>query len=358
MINSSFFKILAASEEEKRDLFMSTANRLGIPIQNVEKDFWVCLVLDLLFNGRDDHATRMLFKGGTSLSKAHGIISRFSEDIDITIFREDLELGMTIEELEKVSGKQRRKYFDKIKDASQKYICDQLSPYLQNYFIDSFKEIDMLNQVPKVEVDLTDISQQTLLINYHSINDLSGYVRPTVKIEGGAKSALDPHGQVTIFPYISDDIKDLPFAVENVLTIEADRTFWDKIIILHGIRRWFDIKGELRQEGHRYSRHYYDVYQLLKSEKMQKVLDKKDLAIDCARYARMFFNSTSLDLKTAYPGSFSIMPSSKMVMKLKQDYRAMSGMIFGVVPDFDEILETVSVLEKELNKSQERLEVF
>jgi len=46
----------------------------------------------------------LLFKGGTSLSKAFGLISRFSEDIDITIFRDDLGKGARVEELEALSA--------------------------------------------------------------------------------------------------------------------------------------------------------------------------------------------------------------------------------------------------------------
>ncbi len=98
---------------------MATANRLGTPLQNVEKDFWVCWALDLLFNGRDETEPRLLFKGGTSLSKAYGLISRFSEDIDITVFREDLGLNIEIADLENLSGKQQRIRLNTIKAASK-----------------------------------------------------------------------------------------------------------------------------------------------------------------------------------------------------------------------------------------------
>ena len=57
-----FHDIMAAAEADRRDLFLSTSMRLGTPIQNVEKDFWVCWVLDLLFNGASDDEPRLLFK--------------------------------------------------------------------------------------------------------------------------------------------------------------------------------------------------------------------------------------------------------------------------------------------------------
>jgi predicted nucleotidyltransferase component of viral defense system len=80
---------------------------LGTLEQNVEKDFWVCWTLDALFNGAAVNGPRLLFKGGTSFSKAFGLISRFSEDIDITIFRDDLGQSANVEELEALSGKRR-----------------------------------------------------------------------------------------------------------------------------------------------------------------------------------------------------------------------------------------------------------
>jgi predicted nucleotidyltransferase component of viral defense system len=52
------------------------------------------------FNGLQAGGPRLLFRGGTSLSKAYGLISRFSEDIDITVFRDDIGQAATIEELE------------------------------------------------------------------------------------------------------------------------------------------------------------------------------------------------------------------------------------------------------------------
>lgn len=306
-------------------------------------------MLDLLFNNRTANSPRLLFKGGTSLSKAYSLISRFSEDIDITVFREDLDLAMPLDELAQLSGKQQRKYFDKIKDASQHYICHDLKPHLQLVLDGIFETLRNFSEVPSVVIDESDESHQTLLLKYPSLNDDPSYVIPVVKIECGAKSALDPHLAMSIKPYVADDMKDQLLTVSNVVTIEAERTFWDKIIILHGIRRWFDIKGVLRQNGHRYSRHYYDVFKLLQSDTGEKACGRQELAIDCSEHAQIFFNSAALDLKTAYAGTFSIVPSISMIKELKKDYDSMSGMIFGQVPVFDEVIEAISVFERKLN---------
>src|ERR1700678_793693 len=121
-MNPGFLEIIAATDAEQRDLFVTTATRLGTTVQNIEKDFWVCWTLDALFNGLEAGGPRLLFKGGTSLSKAYGLISRFSEDIDITVFRDDIGQAATVEELEALSGKKRGARLDAIREACQNYI--------------------------------------------------------------------------------------------------------------------------------------------------------------------------------------------------------------------------------------------
>ena len=104
-MNAAFNTVITASQADRRDLFLAAAARLGTAVQNVEKDFWVCWTLDALFNGLPADGPRLLFKGGTSLSKAFGLIARFSEDIDITVFRDDLGQAAHAADLEALSGK-------------------------------------------------------------------------------------------------------------------------------------------------------------------------------------------------------------------------------------------------------------
>jgi hypothetical protein len=96
----------------------------------------------------------------------------------------------------------------------------------------------------RVAIDDADPDGQTLLVFYPSIipaeND---YIRPTVRVECGAKSALDPHRATTVRPYIAEDVPALNISVENVTTIEPVRSFWDKAVIAHGLRRWFENSG-------------------------------------------------------------------------------------------------------------------
>jgi hypothetical protein len=236
-MNPAFNSFLSAAAEDRRDAFLGAGRRLGTPEQNIEKDFWVSWTLDTLFNGADAGGPRLFFKGGTSLSKAFGLISRFSEDIDITIFRDDLGEGASVEELEALSGKKRRRRLDAIKAATQAYVNDAMRTQVANHLGEALQAAGLEATGGRVELDPDDPDHQSLIIWYPKVTVAAdGYIRPAVKIESGAKSALDPNHAA----------KDL------------------------------------------------------------------DLAVDCMRHARMFFNSRDLNLVTATPGSFTLSPNRDM----------------------------------------------
>ena len=68
--------------EDQHEALLVAAERSGRPLHLLEKDVWVVWALQHLFTG--PHAQHPVFKGGTSLSKAYGVIKRFSEDVDLT----------------------------------------------------------------------------------------------------------------------------------------------------------------------------------------------------------------------------------------------------------------------------------
>ena len=83
----SFLKL---STDERRLYIEQAAVRRNVSAVVLEKDFWVCWLLGLLFGS--EFAGSLVFKGGTSLSKVFGVIDRFSEDIDLSLSPEFLEL--------------------------------------------------------------------------------------------------------------------------------------------------------------------------------------------------------------------------------------------------------------------------
>lgn len=347
-MNDAYRRIAIATEKERQELFESTARRVGIAEQNVEKDFWVCWTLDALFHGRRADAPRLLFKGGTSLSKAFGLINRFSEDIDITVFRQDLGEPISIEDLERLSGKKRNAKLDEIRDACQHYLRHELQPELERSLADALG--GNAGAGVGVRFEESDPDGQTLLVRYPTVLAPDGYVRTEVRIECGAKSALDPHVSAWLRPYVADDVSEIDLTVADVTTIQPTRTFWDKVVIVHGLRAWFDKRGELRQEGQRISRHYYDLHVLSGSAIGEQAVADRPLGAECVRHAQMFFGRPDFNLAGAVPGTFRLAPTGTMVDALRRDYEAMMGMIIGEAPDFDAIMASVTTLEAHLNR--------
>lgn len=92
--------------EDQAELLQSLAPPMGRRAEILEKDIWLCQVLDILFSL--PCRKPMAFKGGTSLSKVYRAIDRFSEDIDVTVDYRSLVPGAP--ELAAItSNRQRRK---------------------------------------------------------------------------------------------------------------------------------------------------------------------------------------------------------------------------------------------------------
>lgn len=345
MTADAYRQLIGAPAADRRDLFLTTANRLGTPLGNVEKDFWVSWTLQALYH-RLPVGPRLLFKGGTSLSKAYDLINRFSEDIDITVFRDDIDQAATVDELLALSNNRRRQRLDAIRDACRAYIQ---GPFREGL---SAALIEDAGATARVEIDADDPDGQTLLVWYPEVEPRDdAYVRPVVRIECGAKSALDPHQTVTVTPYVAADVAALDLAVPGITTINPARTFWDKVVIAHGLRRWYERRGVLRQNGQRVSRHYYDLHCLANSDTGREALGNLDLAEDCVQHARMFFDRPDYDLATATRGSFAIAPAAAMIGLLRRDYANTAAMVFGEAPAFDQIMASVTALDAAANQN-------
>jgi predicted nucleotidyltransferase component of viral defense system len=86
-------KVARLTADDRAALFNETGAALGLANMIIEKDFWVCWTLKRLFSLQGKDTPSLIFKGGTSLSKAYGAIRRFSEDIDLSFDRKDLGYG-------------------------------------------------------------------------------------------------------------------------------------------------------------------------------------------------------------------------------------------------------------------------
>lgn len=343
MINANFDQVIAADADTRRGLFNTTAQGLGTTPQNVEKDFWVCWTLDQLFNGLPEGGPRLLFKGGTSLSKGFSLISRFSEDVDITVFREDLGERDALPALAALSGKKRKAWLENLAQTCAGYIQGALRAQLTELAAATSVRAGLAAGALRVEPEPDE--PQNLLLIYPSATATDAYIPSQVKIESGAKSALDPNRALTITPYLAKDVDGLDLTVNGVTTVDPERTFWDKVLILHGLRAAFEAKGVLRGEGQRVSRHYYDLHRLMDADEGARAIADRDLAANCTLHAKLFFNRPDANLEAAHPPTYALMPHDDMKVRLAQDYELMQRMIFGAPPSFDAVLDSIARLE-------------
>ena len=172
-LGPDYHRLLTASPGDRLCVFLATSRRIGTTVQNIEKDFWVCWSLDALFNGLRPGGPRLLFKGGTSLSKGHGLIERFSEDIDVTVFRADIGTPASIEELEALGTNRRRRRLDAIRTACQSFIDGTLRAQLEQLAA-ALPVTD--GRRLRITPDDTDPDGQSLLLFYPTVSDEHAYV--------------------------------------------------------------------------------------------------------------------------------------------------------------------------------------
>ncbi len=113
----------------QKSAIAEAAGRLHIPAVMMEKDFWVCWMLGLLFDPQDSWREALVFKGGTALSKVFGVLRRFSEDIDLSVAPE----ALGIEEMpmgEASSRKRRDGWMNELETACSQWVEHKLGPAL------------------------------------------------------------------------------------------------------------------------------------------------------------------------------------------------------------------------------------
>lgn len=358
----TFLEILSSTADEQRALFSSAAAGLETRAENIEKDLYVCWMLDFLFNRRPADAVRLYFKGGTSLSKAYGLIQRFSEDIDIGIYKADLHVPLEADIAALKSVTQQQKVLaENVDEAARQYISGPLREMLA-------KEIDNVEAAIKRtgyfslsfgfdayrNKDALDI----LVVGYKSVFDASGgYVEASVRIEGGARPDPVPAEPREILPYVASEFgNEDEIFVANVTTVRPERTFWEKVLILHAMTEMTEKRvaeaDPLRKvpDLNRYSRHYYDVHQIWRhADYGAKTASMLDLAEASRQHKELMFRAPDHRYDRAVPGSYRLVPTVEMRAKLAADYERMSAMIFGTPPGIAEVMASIEELENFLN---------
>ena len=325
--------------QHRDEAFQEAAARLGLSRAIVEKDFWVCWSLKQLF-ALPAFGAHMIFKGGTSLSKAYDVIHRFSEDVDLSLDRQMLGFdGARDPETPGLSGKRQKQLLQELQTAAEATVAGPLLAAIRTAFDQT------LTQPFTLGVDPGDA--QTLLFGYPSAAGAAqGYVKPVVRFEFGARGVHLPAEARRISPYVQQAFPDLMETGEvSVKVLGVERTFWEKATILHMLYH----QDPAKPLADRMSRHYYDMAQLIGHEAKGRAVDSLGLLEQVAHHKSVFFKAAWANYADAKPGSLRLMPNAELAVALRRDYTGMREMIIGDAPGFDDILGAIEAFEAEIN---------
>lgn len=330
------------TSQERQDVFNESASRRDLLPIVLEKDFWVCWTLNRLFSDPETSA-HLTFKGGTSLSKSYDLIERFSEDIDLTISREAPLLSEGSDPMEPdISGKERRRRIDALKQNARRFVHEVVLPSLNASISDALGGQDGW----EICIDPNDPDQQTILFQYPQTlpyGQESGYIKPAIKLEFGARGGTEPQNETTISPYIA---QDFPVLFERktctLATLSVRRSYWEKLTILHALCHGSKMRDRM-------SRHYYDTFIMDQKGVTEQALTDLGLLALVVQNKTYFFKDSKASYETAKIGTLLLVPEGDTRIALEKDYKAMEEMFMASFPSFEEILDRLAALEQRIN---------
>lgn len=322
------------SADDRRDLFREASNRSGLSFDVIQKDFWVCFILDQLFSHPKIGQT-VYFKGGTSLSKCFQVIERFSEDIDLTVDRS--ALGFDSDELATAPTKsQLKKRRKSIKAAGFEYASTHIFPALQSAITDILPDANSWQ--------LIDAGDGVINFTFPADADLSTgtYLRPDVRLEIGGLSDLEPNETKRVSPYAAEVSEPFDRHETQVQVVLARRTLCDKLLLLHRLNTsGTDLPAE-------HSRHFYDVAMMVGSAVRREFLDDPELLPHAIAYEGRTFPRAGIDYDALLPSDLRLSPPEELMPSLRKDYEDMREMFFSEPPALASIIKALEELESDL----------
>lgn len=322
-------------KDEKEAIFNAIATEKGMNPFAVEKDWWVCRTLEIIF--QMPIAKHLVFKGGTSLSKAWRLINRFSEDIDLAIDREFFE-GF--------KGDLSKSKITKLRKEAGAYTTGTFFEELQG----EFQRKGFTGLVFKViEAKDSDQDPRVLEIYYPNIMEAdSEYILPRVQLEISCRSLREPF-TVQSFGSLVDEFysgKEFVEPLFEVPTVNAERTFLEKVFLLH--EEFHRPTNKMRVD--RLSRHLYDIYHLTKAGVAVRAISNKELYETIVSHRYKFSRVGEVNYNLLNPKTLNPIPPTAVIADWESDYVKMrEDMIYDVVkPSFENLIDNMVDLRTKL----------
>jgi hypothetical protein len=331
-------QFLSLTLEERREVLESAFGRgLTRSTALLEKDVWVVWTLQALFAA--PFAEDLVFKGGTSLSKAYNIIQRFSEDVDLTY------------DIRKLADEQAG-HPEALSDAEAKSlgrrIREKLLPRVLEAEFQPFLQAQIADAGLQATVERDD---ENLFVAYEAAAEYPAYVRPRVKLEFGARSTGEPATRRPVVCDLAPAFPELDFPSATPRVMRAERTFWEKATLAHV----YCLEGKLRGATG-FARHWHDLIRLDEAGFAAAAIADRGLAKAVADHKAKFFpakdaHAAPVDYHAAVGGHLRLVPDGEAFDLLKADYEAMieAGYLEGDAEAFGALMARCGDLQGRIN---------
>jgi len=331
---NNFFKL--TEEQRKLVIEQASAKVNDLYPQIIEKDLWVATFLQLIFSL--PFAGKLVFKGGTSLSKIWNVIERFSEDIDLAVDRDlfDLQGDLTVKQIKKL----RKQSSLFVKET----FCAELQKAIEKYDLQNLCSIE---PQPDGEGDKTYPEPRKIFIRYQSLFDTLPYVRAEIVLEIGARSLIEPTEKSEAKSMISENLPIETSLVNSpIITAVPEKTFIEKAFLLHEI---FTCGGQML--ANRKSRHLYDLEKMMDKDFAVKAVSDNELWNTIRQHREKFTHINGVDYSQDIRPNICLIPPAQVIDDWQKDYETMQNtMIYGKSLMFNELIDRIKQLEERIRQ--------
>lgn len=322
--------------DAKLNLYAETGRKVGLQAIAIEKDWWLVQTLSIIFSM--ECAPALIFKGGTSLSKAWNLIQRFSEDIDLVLDREYLDF----------KGELSKGDIRRLRKASYTFITTKFTEELKAKFAAAgFADVNIKFR----EVENHDQDPIIIEIYYPKLTETDAYLKPGLLVEVGSRSLKEPFTKRTFSTLIAEKYADRPFADKPITipVVNPERTFLEKIFLLH--EEFQRPQEKIRVE--RLSRHLYDIEKLNQTEYSKIALQNADLYNTIVAHRKHYAPLAGVDFEKHNTATIKFIPPDELFPLWEADYKEMQeNMIYGETLAFADLIKKLSELQGQINKIQ------
>ena len=328
---------LSLGVRERADILRTAAADARSSAVILEKDIWVCWVLDTLFSMPDPHP--MAFKGGTSLSKVYGVIDRFSEDVDVTLDYRAFEDGFD-PFAEGTSRTATKLFSERLRDRVANHIRDIVTPALDY-------AARRLGADGRYDIHVGEGGETVRFAYPSAVEAPDSYVASEILLEFGGRNVIDPNERHAIVPDIAALTPDLDFPAATVTVLSPARTFWEKATLIHVACH----RRQLANKPDRLSRHWFDLMCLAAHDIGRTAIADRELLADVVRHKKVFFHAGNANYDHCLDGRLRLVPDDDQLSALQSDYDAMrrAYVIGEGAAEFEALIERLRSLETEVN---------